>query len=91
MPHYQPALASGSAPSLGSLGSEAVPSLAVASDDLEWFDLPDAARSLLALVDGEAPIGSIATRAGVAVDAALATFHDLHRDGVVTLRRRSST
>ena len=87
LPQYQPGVTSGTMHSLGSVGSDTIPSLAVARDDLEWFELPKLARSLLGHVDATATIGAIASAAGVPLDAAMAAFHQLERDGLVTLRR----
>lgn len=87
VPQYQAGITSGTMQSLGSVTSDAVPMLAVAREDLEWFDLAQPVRTLLALVDGVVPIAGLALRAGVAVDGAMASFHELARDGIVTLRR----
>jgi hypothetical protein len=87
VPQYRPELASGTMPSLASVGPDAVPQLVIAREDLEWFDLPKAARAVLVHVDGLAAVRTIGPRAGLALDAATAAFHDLERDGIVTLRR----
>jgi hypothetical protein len=91
MPHVAPSLASGTMPALGTLDSEAVPSLAVAREDLEWFELPTLARELLRHVDGRTPLSTLCASAGLAFDAAMAACHELDRQGLVILRRRSST
>jgi len=87
MPQYQAGLTSGTMHSLANVGSDTVPSLAVATEDLAWFELPEPAATLLGHVDGAADIGALATRSGVALDAATCTFHELARQGLVTLRR----
>ena len=87
MPQYTPGVTSGTMQSLGSVTSDAVATLAVAREDLEWFDLPVLSRSLLALIDGRETIASLARRAGIALDRAMASFHEMARDGIVTLRR----
>jgi len=87
VPQYRAEMASGTMPSLASVGPDAVPQLVIAREDLEWFDLPKVARAVLVHVDGLAPVGTIGPRAGLALDAATAAFHDLERDGIVTLRR----
>jgi len=84
---YQARLTSGTMHSLANVGPDTVPSLAVTAEDLEWFDLPEQTALLLVLVDGTANIGVLSERAEVALDTAMATFHELARDGIVTLRR----
>jgi hypothetical protein len=87
IPQYAPGLSSGTMHSLGSVTSDAIPTLAVARDDLEWFELPAFTRDLLHLVDGHEPIAAICLRGGIALDRAMAAFHELVNDGVITLRR----
>jgi hypothetical protein len=87
MPQYQPGITSGTMQSLGSVTSDAVPVLAVAREDLEWFDLPQVNRSLVGLVDGRRSIVELARHAGAPLDRAMASFHEMARDGIVTLRR----
>ena len=87
MPQYHAGLTSGTMHSLGSVGAETVPSLAVARDDLEWFELARDARALLEHIDGESTIGALSERASIALDAAMAAFHELERQGIITLRR----
>jgi hypothetical protein len=73
--------------SLGSIASDAVPSLAVAREDLDWFDLAQPVRELLARVDGHETIATICERCGLELDRGMGAIHDLARDGIVTLRR----
>ncbi len=87
MPEYAPGVRSGSMHALGSVASDAVPVLAVAREDLEWFDLTPYARALLRYVDGRETITAICTRARLKLDEAMAALHELARDGVVTLQR----
>jgi hypothetical protein len=87
IPQYQAGVTSGTMASLGSVGLDTVPVLAVAKDDLAWFELPQPAAKLVAEVDGKVNIGTIAARARVAPDAAMHAFHELARQGIVTLRR----
>ena len=87
LPQYQAGLTSGTMESLGSVGSDTVPSLAVTHEDLAWFALPEPAATLVVHVDGTANIAALCTRSGVALDTAMATFHELAREGIVTLRR----
>jgi hypothetical protein len=79
--------ASGTMQSLGSLTPDAVPTLAVAREDLEWFDVPPYPRALLRYVDGRQSISAICARACYKVDEAMGAFHQLARDGIVTLKR----
>ncbi len=87
IPPYQAGVTSGTMASLGSVGLDTVPALAIAQDDLSWFELPQPAAKLVAEVDGRITIGTIATRARVAGDVAMWAFHELARQGIVTLRR----
>ncbi|HEY8092072.1 MAG TPA: hypothetical protein VIF09_29625 [Polyangiaceae bacterium] len=87
MPQYLPGLTSGTMISLGSIASDAVPSLAVAREDLDWFDLAQPVRELLARVDGHETIATICERCGLELDRGMGAIHDLARDGIVTLRR----
>ena len=87
MPQYQAGLTSGTMHSLAGLGADTVPSVAVTPEDLEWFDLPELTALLLVLVDGTSNIGVLGLRAGVSLDEAMAAFHELARDGIITLRR----
>jgi hypothetical protein len=87
LPQYTPGLASGTMHSLGSVSSDAVPALAMAEEDLAWFDLPKVARALILFIDGQSTLGAICVRAGLALDAAMAACHELERQGIVTLRR----
>ena len=60
-----------------------VPTLAVAKEDLEWFELPPMARKLLEHVDGTTPIEEICARSGVSLLDASALFDELAREGIV--------
>lgn len=87
MPQYQAGLTSGTMHSLANVGADTVPSVAVTPEDLEWFDLPEVTALLLVLVDGTSNIGALSERADISLDEAMAAFHELARDGIVTLRR----
>jgi hypothetical protein len=87
LPEYSPGLTSGTMHVLGSIASDSVPVLAVAREDLEWFEIAPYPRSLLRYVDGRQSIAAICAHARFKVDEALAAFHDLARDGLVTLQR----
>jgi hypothetical protein len=63
-----------------------VPVLAVARDDLEWFDLTPAARDLLRMVNGQDAVDAIASHARLTVPEAEVVLERLRRDGLVTWR-----
>jgi hypothetical protein len=63
-----------------------IPSLAVARDDLEWFELPPLCRKLLEHVDGTATVESICERSGVSQTDAADLFEELVREGIVSTR-----
>jgi hypothetical protein len=87
LPQYAPGQASGTMHALGSVSSGAVPDLAVAREDLEWFELTPYARSLLRYVDGRQSLEAICARGCLKLDEVMGTIHDLVRDGLVTLRQ----
>jgi hypothetical protein len=78
-----PELVSGSMEVVWPVEATAVPQLAVAREDLEWFELPQAARKLLEQLDGQATVGTIAERAGVPILEATDLFEELIREGIV--------
>jgi hypothetical protein len=63
-----------------------IPMLAVARDDLEWFDLTPAARALLRMVNGRDAVAAIASRAQLTVPDAEVELERLRRAGLVTWR-----
>jgi hypothetical protein len=87
LPLYTP----GMPPSFAEPGSDVIPTLAVAREDLEWFELTDIARDLLEHFDGRSTLALICAQGGFALDAALAVCRELSRQGIVTLHRESST
>jgi hypothetical protein len=87
MPEYAPRETSGTMQALGSVSTDAVPVLAVAREDLEWFDVAPYHRALLRYVDGRETIAVICARSCFKVDEALAAFHQLVRDGLITLQQ----
>jgi len=91
LPPYAADLSAPKHPAPGSVGPDAVPSLTVARDDLDWFELPRLARELLVHVDGRSTLAILCERCGFALDAVTATCQELDRQGIVTLHRRSST
>jgi hypothetical protein len=60
--------------------------LAVARDDLEWFELPPLARQLLDHVDGQNTVEVISTRSGVPIAEAMDLLDELAREGIVASR-----
>jgi hypothetical protein len=85
VPQYGPGEESGTLQIEITVDPGAVPSLAVARDDLAWFDLAPRARELLAYIDGETTIEAICTQASLDAPEALPLFCDLIRDGILTL------
>jgi hypothetical protein len=83
-PSDAPELVSGSMEVVWPVEATSVPRLAVAREDLEWFELPAQARRLLEHVDGEATVGTISERAAVAILDATELFDELVREGIVT-------
>jgi hypothetical protein len=66
--------------------ADTVPTLAVAREDLEWFDLPPVVRGLLHHVDGEAALEQVCTRAAQPLDQGIALVEQLVRDGLLICR-----
>ncbi len=85
-PSDAPELASGTMEIFLPVEATTVPELTVAREDLEWFDLRPAARSLLAHIDGTASVEIISDRAGVPLIDALDLVDELARDGLVVPR-----
>jgi hypothetical protein len=63
--------------------ADTIPVLAVAREDLEWFDLAPAVLGLLEHVDGSASLETVCARAGRPVDQGVALVEQLIRDGLV--------
>ena len=63
--------------------SDTVPALAVAREDLEWFDLAQPVRDMLRHVDGEATIATVCARAKRSVEDGVGLVEQLVRDGVL--------
>ena len=68
------------------LGSATVVELAVARDDLEWFELPPLARRLIGHVDGSTPLETVCVCAGVSLVDAINLLGGLARDKLVVCR-----
>jgi hypothetical protein len=85
-PSDAPELVSGTMEVFWPVEATAIPDLAVARDDLEWFDLPPLCRKLLEHVDGKATVEAICARSGVDVTDATELFEDLVREGIVSTR-----
>jgi hypothetical protein len=66
--------------------ADTVPMLAVAREDLEWFDLAQPVRELLKHVDGEAKLSTVCTRAGRTLEDGVGLVEQLVRDGVLACR-----
>jgi hypothetical protein len=85
-PSDAPELVSGTMEVFWAVDASTIPSLAVARDDLEWFDIPPLARQLLEHVDGNAAIEAISARTGISLVDASNLFDDLVREGIVAVR-----
>jgi hypothetical protein len=85
-PSDAPELMSGTMDVLWPVEAATIPDLAVARDDLEWFELPPLCRKLLEHVDGTATVEAICIRAGVTVADASDLFEDLVREGIIRTR-----
>ncbi len=66
--------------------ADTVPALAVAREDLEWFDLAPAVRAFLGHIDGEAALNEVCSRSARPVDEGIALVEQLIRDGLVVCR-----
>ena len=66
--------------------ADTVPMLAVAREDLEWFDLAQPVRDLLRHVDGEAKLSAVCTRARRTLEDGVSLVEQLVRDGVLACR-----
>jgi hypothetical protein len=85
-PSDAPELVSGTMEVFWPVEATTVVMLAVAKDDLEWFELPPLCRKLLEHVDGEANVETICARSGVSMTDAADLFEDLVREGIVATR-----
>ncbi len=68
-----------------SRGSD-VPVLAISRDDLEWFELSEAARDLLRQVNGRDTVVALSTLLRVPPEQLVTELETLARDGLVTWR-----
>jgi hypothetical protein len=67
-------------------GPTDVPTLAVAREDLEWFDLSPSARELLLHINGHDAVDTLAERAQSPVTEVLRELARLADEGLVTWR-----
>jgi hypothetical protein len=63
-----------------------IPELAVAREDLEWFELPPLAQRLLEEMDGATSVEAICDRAGFVLTDAIDLVEELAREGLVVTR-----
>ncbi|MGH7434190.1 MAG: hypothetical protein ACRENE_00780 [Polyangiaceae bacterium] len=66
--------------------ADTVPMLAVAREDLEWFDLAQPVRDLLKHVDGEAKLSTVCSRARRTLEDGVSLIEQLVRDGVLACK-----
>jgi hypothetical protein len=86
LPSYAPGISSGTMDALEPVEGTTVPTLAIAVDDLEWFDLPPLARRMLRHVDGSARLDEICSKTGDSVDDAICVVEQLMREGLLSRR-----
>jgi hypothetical protein len=85
-PSDAPELISGTMEVFWPVESTNIPTLAIAKDDLAWFELPPLCRTLLDHVDGSSSVAAICDRSGVSLADASDLFDELVREGIVTTR-----
>jgi hypothetical protein len=83
-PSEAPEVVSGTMEVFWPIEASAVPRLAVARDDLEWFELPPLALRLLEHVDGANTVETIAVRTATELTEATDVFDELVREGIVS-------
>jgi hypothetical protein len=66
--------------------ADTIPTLAVAREDLEWFELSPAVNELLKFIDGEASIAQVCASAKQDVDEGVVLVEQLVRDGVLSVK-----
>jgi hypothetical protein len=66
-----------------SLDEATIPRLAVAKEDLEWFDLSAAAHAILDQIDGVASIEEVAARTQIALVDAVDLVTEMTRQGIL--------
>ena len=81
-----PEIASGTMEIFPPVEAMTIPELTVAREDLEWFDLPAAARRILAYIDGDASVEIISSRAGLPLTDAIDLVEELAHEGLVVPR-----
>lgn len=86
VPDLDPVVSSEATMEVLFVDGDTVPILAVAREDLEWFDLAQAVRDLLRHVDGEAKLSTVCTRAKRSVEDGVSLVEQLVRDGVLACR-----
>ena len=85
-PSDAPELVSGTMEVFWPVEPATIVELAVARDDLEWFELPQMARTLLEHVDGQSSVEAICIKSSVPVAEAMDLFDELAREGIVVTR-----
>lgn len=78
-----PELASSALEALIPVEDTSVPALAVAREDLDWFELAPRARALLEHIDGAASIEVICIRIGLPLTEGIDALDALAREGLV--------
>jgi hypothetical protein len=86
VPDLEPVITGDSTMEVLFLDADTIVVLAVAREDLEWFDLSADIRDLLQQVDGTSSLSHVCTRAGRSVDDGIALVEQLVRDGVLAVK-----
>jgi hypothetical protein len=63
-----------------------VPCIIVCKEDLQWFEVEEAARAVLARIDGESTVEAIVTELPLARETSLAVLRELLVHGVIELQ-----
>jgi len=83
LPEFDPVNASGTIEILVSIEDWMVPTILVAREDLDWFDIAPEARQLLRHVDGTRSVREICARSDQPVEEAIILVEHLVRDCVI--------
>ncbi len=83
LPRYPTDLPPLSSPRPTPMRADAIPELAVAIGDLDWFDLSPRARAVLLWVNGRDSVATICEQSGLAPKDAIAVLDELVREGLI--------
>jgi hypothetical protein len=83
LPEYPLELAELSGSKRVPMHRDAIPALAVATGDLDWFDLSQEALKLLLQVNGHDSVATISARCGIELTDAISVLDELAREGLI--------